>query len=471
MTTREEKRFNGIGYLLNKIGGVFSGVINLIFGRMLSAEDAQPQDWVDNADWAKLQQSPLRSRALLYSMLVVFVILVTWAGLASIDEVARGQGTVIPSLQTQIVQSFDGGVVEEILVHEGQIVDEGELLMRIDPTRFISSFRENRVQYLSLLAKSIRLEALTNDNEMELNSEIMAEVPEVAENENSLFISNQDELAQRLSIAQEQLLQRKAELEEIEARHTQSSRVYALASRELEVTLPLLESGAISEVEILRLQRDVSNARGEVEQAAAQRVGIRSAILEASNKLEETELSIKNEWRTELSSTLAQLSSLSESGVGLADRLKYAEIVAPVRGTVLRMFFNTVGGVVQPGREVIEMTPLDDQLIVEVKVSPKDIAFLSVGQQAMVKFTAYDFTIYGGLLGEVEQIAVDTITDEKDETYYLVRVRTSESEFDPSLPIIPGMTAQVDILTGKKTILAYLLKPILRAQQNALTER
>jgi adhesin transport system membrane fusion protein len=172
-----------------------------------------------------------------------------------------------------------------------------------------------------------------------------------------------------------------------------------------------------------------------------------------------------------LSDTLGQISSLEESRVGLEDRIKYAEIRSPVRGTILRLFVNTEGGVVQPGREVAEITPLDDQLLIEVKIPPRDIAFLRPGQDAMVKLTAYDFTIYGGLEGKVEQIGVDTITDENDETYYLVRVRTTESGFDQDLQIIPGMTAQVDILTGKKTILAYLLKPILRAKQNALTER
>jgi adhesin transport system membrane fusion protein len=286
-----------------------------------------------------------------------------------------------------------------------------------------------------------------------------------------LYQSNLNELEQKLSQARQQLTQRREELNEVEARLTQASRAYDLSSQELQVTRPLLDSGAISEVEILRLERDASNAKGEMGQATAQKARIQSAILEAQNKLQEVSLVAKNEWRSQLSETLAKLSSLSETSTGLADRVKYADIRAPVRGTVQRLFINTEGGVVQPGSEVLEMTPLDDQLLIEAKIPPKDIAFLRPGQPAMVKLTAYDFTVYGGLLGDLEHISTDTVTDEQDQTYYIVRVRTRESGFDQALPIIPGMTAQVDIITGKKTVLSYLLKPILRAKQNALTER
>lgn len=471
MATTEQKSFNAVGTLLSKISGFFSGLVNIFFGRWLSQSSAVSQDWIDDADWARIQQAPLRPRAILYFMFLILVILIAWANVAEIDEVARGQGTVIPSLQTQIVQSFDGGVVEEILVSEGQVVEEGELLMRIDPTRFISSFRENRVQYLSILAETTRLKALTNGSPLNLPIEIVAEVPDVAANESVLYANNIEEFKHKLSIAGEQLTQRQAELNEVQAKIVQASRAYELASKELDVTRPLLNSGAVSEVEIIRLERDVSNTDGERLQALAQRAQIESAVVEAGKNIQDVELLIRNEWRAELSTALAQLASLSESGLGLADRLKYAEIRAPVRGTVLRLFVNTEGGVIQPGREVVEMTPLDDNLLVEVKIPPRDIAFLRPGQKTMVKLTAYDFTIYGGLVGEVEQIGVDTITDERDETYYLVRVRTNESGFDQNLQIIPGMTAQVDIMTGKKTILSYLLKPILRAKQNALTER
>ncbi|MCP8899138.1 HlyD family type I secretion periplasmic adaptor subunit [Gilvimarinus xylanilyticus] len=469
--TSEQKRFNFIGRSIRRLGQPFSRLVDRVWAKWMSPTGDHSNDWIEDADWAQVQQAPVRARGLLYGMLLVIVALIVWAAFAEIDEVARGQGKVIPSRQTQIVQSFDGGVVQEILVEEGQVVEEGAVLMRIDSTRFLSSLRENQAQYLSLRAKSARLNALVSGEPLKIPQEVLEAEPALVENEQTLFQSNLEELQQQLSQAQAQLAQRQQELREIEARLVQFERDYELSSRELEVTRPLLGSGAISEVEIIRLERDVANTQGEINQARAQRERILAAISEAENKIQQVTLAAKNEWRVELSEVLAKLSTLSETSTGLADKLKYADIRAPVRGTVQRLFINTEGGVVQPGSEVLEMTPLDDQLLIEAKIPPKDIAFLRPGQEAMVKFTAYDFTVYGGLDGELEHISADTITDEDDQTYYLVRVRTKEAGFDQALPIIPGMTAQVDILTGKKTILSYLLKPILRAKQNALTER
>lgn len=469
--TSEQKRFKTIGRIITRMGQPLNRLVDRMWARWMSPTSEHSKDWVDDADWARVQQAPVRARGLLYGMLLIIIVLLIWAAIAPIDEVARGQGKVIPSSQTQIVQSYDGGVVQKILVHEGQIVEKGDLLMQIDPTRFISTFRENRAQYLSLLARSSRLKAQLSGEPLSIPVAVIEAEEGIAANEQTLYTSNLQELEQQLSQAQAQLTQRREELNEIDARLVQATRAFELSTQELSVTRPLLGSGAISEVEILRLERDVANAEGEMKQARAQRERVLASITEAQDKLREVELSAQNEWRVELSETLAKLSSLSESSLGLADRVKYADIKAPVRGTVQRLFINTEGGVVQPGSEVIEMTPLDDQLLIEAKIPPKDIAFLRPGQPAMVKFTAYDFTVYGGLDGELEHISADTITDEDDQTYYLVRVRTRESGFDQALPIIPGMTAQVDILTGKKTVLSYLLKPILRAKQNALTER
>lgn len=468
--SREKSAFEWIGQLLQKIGQPASRFIDRIYARWLAPVNQQ-QDWVDDADWARLQQEPLRARALLYTTAAVLILLLMWAAFAPIDEVARGEGKVIPSSQLQVVQSFDGGVVEEILVREGQVVNEGDLLLRIDSTRFVSSFRENRAQYLSLSARAARLHALTTGSELLFPKDILTEAPDIANHERNLYVSNRGELDEQLAISRTQLAQREEEHNEVRAKVAQAQRAFEFVTQELNVTRPLLNSGAISEVEVLRLEREASAAQGELKQSQAQMLRVQAAVAEAEGKLREVELIANNEWRGELSETLGKLSTLSQTGLGLADRIKYAEIRAPVRGTVQRLFVNTVGGVVQPGREVLEMVPLDDQLLIEAKVSPRDIAFLHPGQPAIVKFTAYDFVVYGGLTGTLEHISADTITDERENTFYLVRVRTDRAGFDASLPIMPGMMTQVDILTGKKTILAYLLKPVLRARQNALTER
>ncbi len=463
--------FDRLGKWLNALGAPASRWIDKGYSRWLDPLHDQPKDWVTDSDWARLQQEPIKARLLLRTIAMLIFLLLVWAAFAQLDEVARGEGKVVPSSQLQVIQSFDGGVVQEVLVREGQVVNKGDLLLRIDPTRFISTFRENRAEFLSLQARAARLQALTADSEFSLSETFLNEAPDIAAHERNLYESNRRELREQISIAQSQVDQRSEELNEVRAKLTQATRALELAAQELAVTKPLLSSGAISEVEILRLEGEVANAKGAREQAVAQESRLLLAIEEARGKIRETELQANNKWRAELSDVLSKIAALSESSTGLADKIKYAEIRSPVRGTVQRVFTNTVGGVVQPGREVIEMVPLDDDLLVEAKVSPKDIAFLHPGQDAIVKFTAYDFVVYGGLRGKVEHISPDTVTDEKDRTFYIVRVRTERAGFDPTLPIMPGMMTQVDILTGKKTVLAYLLKPVLRAQQNAMTER
>ena len=469
--TRDKIWFERIGRWLDKLGLPATRYIDKAYARWLDPLHEQPKDWVTDSDWAKLQQEPVRARALLRIIALIVFILIVWAAFAPLDEVARGEGKVIPSSQLQIIQSFDGGVVQEVLVREGQVVEKGDLLLRIDPTRFISTFRENRAEYAALRARASRLQALTSNTELGFTDDLLTDAPDIVNHERNLYESNRKELDEQLSIARSQLDQRSEELNEVRAKLTQVTRALELSTQELKVTKPLLASGAISEVEILRLEGEVSNAKGERAQALSQESRLTLAVQESEGKLRETELLASNKWRNELSEVLSKIASLSETSTGLADKIKYAEIRSPVRGTVQRVFTNTVGGVVQPGHEVVEMVPLDDQLLVEAKVSPKDIAFLHPGQEAIVKFTAYDFVVYGGLKGTVEHISPDTITDEKDRTFYIVRVRTERAGFNPTLLIMPGMMTQVDILTGKKTVLAYLLKPVLRAKQNAMTER
>ena len=408
---------------------------------------------------------------LLRGVAAVVLILLVWAAFAPIDEVTRGEAKVVPSTQLQVIQTVDGGVVEEMPVREGQIVNAGDLLLRIDPTRFVSSLLENRAQYFALQVKAARLKALTSGTAMTVPPEAEREVPDIVAHERRLYDSTRAEMEAQMSIARQQLNQREQELNEVRSRREQAGRSFDLVQQELTVTEPLLASGAVSEVDLLRLRRDVSRLRGERDQASSQILRIQSAINEANGKIQEVELNFRNQLRNELSDTMNKLGSLSEGSRALEDRVKHAEIRSPVRGTVKRLLVSTVGGVVQPGKEVVEIVPLDDALILEAKITPKDIAFLRPGQNAVVKFTAYDFAIYGGLDAVVEQISADSVTDDKGNAFYIVRVRTLKSSLGENLPIIPGMVAEVDILTGKKTVLSYLIKPVIRAKANALTER
>lgn len=446
--------------------------VERVLGRLPNKEEDEAVDFATDADLAIIRQEPLRARVLLRSIGIGVAVFLIWAAIAQLDEVTRGDGKVIPSRQLQVLQSIDGGLVSEILVHEGDVVQPDQLLIKIDETRFVSSVKENRAQYLGLVAKAARLKALSDNKPFVPPADVMKEDPSIVEQERLLYEAKRNEMSASISIARQQLAQRQQELNEAQARRSQASQGYDLTAKELSVTRPLISSGAVSEVELLRLERDVSRYRGERDQATAQITRTQAAINEAQRKIEEVELTFRNDAGRELSETMAKLNSLAEGSIALSDRVKQSSIRSPVKGTVKRLLVNTVGGVVQPGKDMIEIVPLEDALLLEARVQPRDIAFLRPGQPAMVKFTAYDFSVYGGLEGTLEHIGADTVMDDKGNAYYIVRVRTTQPGFGAgNLPIIPGMVAEVDILTGKKSVLAYLLKPVLRAKSVALTER
>ncbi|MFY8042919.1 MAG: HlyD family type I secretion periplasmic adaptor subunit [Rhodoferax sp.] len=432
----------------------------------------QDGDFDANADWAIAEQTPKGARIVIWLSVASLFILLLWSAFAVLDEVTRGEGKVIPSRQIQILQSMDGGIISEILAREGQTVKAGDLLLKVDPTRMVSSLRENQSQYLALLAKAARLRALAEGSRFVPPAEVAKQAPEIVEQERSLYESRRAELDATIGVARQQSSQRSQELISMRARREQAAQSYTLTARELDMTRPLVRTGAVSDVELLRLEREVARYRGERDSANADIPRIESSVAEANRKIQELDLTFRNVARSELSEVNAKLSTLSEGSTALEDRVKQTEIRSPVNGTVKQLKVNTVGGVVQPGKDVIELVPSDDALLLEAKVLPRDIAFLRPGQKALVKFTAYDFAVYGGLEATLEQIGADSVVDEKGNAYFVVRVRTlSNTIGHQKLPIIPGMVAEVDILTGKKTVLSYLLKPILRAKAKALTER
>jgi adhesin transport system membrane fusion protein len=423
------------------------------------------------ADALISRQRTHRAQAIVRTALLVIVVLLAWAALAQVDEVTRGDARVISSRQLQVVQSLDGGVVVEILVREGQVVEAGQLLLRVDETRATSGVRESAAQGVALGARTARLRALAEGKPFQPPPAATDAEKRTIEEERRLYAARLSELSTQLSINRQQLSQRQQELNEMQARRAAAQRGLELAQQELAQTRPLLATGAVSQVDILRLERDVTKNRGDAEQATAQIARVQAAIGESQRKAQETELVFRSEARRDLAEAMGKLNALNEGAVALADRVSKAQVRSPVRGRVQRLLANTVGGVVQPGKDIVEIVPLDDTLVLEARVAPKDIAFIAPGQAATVKFTAYDFSIYGGLDANVENISPDTVVDERGNAFYLVRVRTKRAGFNDKLPIIPGMTAEVDVLTGKKSVLSYLLKPVLKVQAYALRER
>ena len=435
--------------------------------------------WEDGAFMDDVRQATLRgahpAANLLFKCLVCFVVcFILWANIAKLDEVTRGDGAVVPSGKVQVVQNLEGGIVKEILVRQWDVVDKGDILLIIDDTGFASSLEEKKKRYLTLQAQVIRLQAESEGRTPIFPEKLKGEAPEIVVAAHDLFTSRRAELKSAETTLQRQVDQRRQEIAEAKERQKQTQRSWELANQEYQMAIPLERQGVISRVELLRLEREVNDLKGEKESARLSVPRAQAALKEVQSRLDETVFRAQNEARQELKDAQDEFNRLEEILKAEADKVDRTTVRAPVRAEVKQVSVNTVGGVIQPGMDLVELIPLDDTLLVEAQVRPQDIAFLRPGQEATVKITAYDFAIYGGLDGHLEQISPDTIANEDGEAFYKIRVRTQKNylgDQDDKLPIISGMVASVDILTGKKTVMDYLLKPLRRARERALKER
>ncbi|EJL95264.1 type I secretion membrane fusion protein, HlyD family [Pseudomonas sp. GM102] len=424
---------------------------------------------------ALIEDAPRVVRLTIWAIIGFFVFLMLWANFAVIDEVTKGDGKAIPSSKIQKIQNLEGGIVSELFVTEGQIVEAGAPLIRLDDTRFASNVGETEADRLSMLLRVERLSAEVDDRALNFPADVLKAVPTQAASEESLYISRRQQLHDEIGGLQEQLIQRQQELREFTSKQSQYRNALSLQRQEINMSEPLVAQGAVSPVEVLRLKRAEVETRGQLDATTLAIPRAESAIKEVQRKVDETRGKFRSEALTQLNEARTDLNKAQATGKALEDRVSRTLVTSPVRGIVNKLLVNTIGGVIQPGSDLVEIVPLDDTLLVEAKIRPQDIAFLHPGQEATVKFTAYDYTIYGGLKARLEQIGADTITDEdKKTTYYIIKLRTDRSHLgtdEKPLLIIPGMVASVDIITGKKTVLSYLLKPIIRARAEALHER
>jgi adhesin transport system membrane fusion protein len=424
---------------------------------------------------ALIEDAPRVVRLTIWAIIGFFVFLMLWANFAVIDEVTKGDGKAIPSSKIQKIQNLEGGIVSELFVKEGQIVEAGAPLVRLDDTRFASNVGETEADRLSMLLRVERLSAEVDDRPLNFPEDVLKAVPGQAKSEESLYVSRRQQLHDEVGGLQEQLIQRQQELREFTSKQAQYRQQLGLQRQEINMSEPLVAQGAVSPVEVLRLKRAEVETRGQLDATTLAIPRAESAIKEVQRKIDETRGKFRSDALTQLNEARTDLNKAQATGKALEDRVSRTLVTSPVRGIVNKMLVNTIGGVIQPGSDLLEIVPLDDTLLVEAKIRPQDIAFLHPGQDATVKFTAYDYTIYGGLKAKLEQIGADTITDEdKKTTYYVIKLRTERSHLgtdEKPLLIIPGMVASVDIITGKKTVLSYLLKPIIRARAEALHER
>ncbi|AIL59391.1 Type I secretion system membrane fusion protein PrsE [compost metagenome] len=423
---------------------------------------------------ALIEDAPRIVRMTIWGVIAFFLFLGIWANFAIIDEVTRGEGKAIPSSKLQKIQNLEGGIVAQIFAKEGQIVEAGDPLLRLDDTRFVSNVGETEADRLAMALRVERLSAEVEDRPLKIDEEIRKAAPSQAANEDSLYQSRRQQLQSEIGGLQEQLVQRQQELREFSSKQAQYRNSLQLLRQEISMSEPLVAQGAISQVEVLRLKRAEVENRGQLDATSLAIPRAESAIKEVERKIDETRGKFRSDALTQLNEARTDLSKAQATGKALDDRVNRTLVTSPVRGIVKQLLVNTVGGVIQPGSDLVEIVPLDDTLLVEARIRPQDIAFLHPGQEAMVKFTAYDFTIYGGLKAKLEQIGADTITDEDNNTFYVIKLRTDRSHLgtdENPLLIIPGMVASVDIITGKKSVLSYLLKPIIRARAEALRER
>jgi adhesin transport system membrane fusion protein len=404
-----------------------------------------------------------------------FIFLI-WAHFAKLDEVTRGDARVVPSSKIQVVQNLEGGILAELAVRDGQIVQKGDVLLRIANTSAESQYRDSRTQYLTLEAMIARLKAEIGDNAPQFPDEVVKEAPTVAHSEQALYDSQLAQFKSNIAVLTDQLAQKQQEIAGLQSKQQTLARSIELVKQEHDMTAPLVASGAASKLELVKLERELTDIQGQNDDVKIAITQAEAARNEAQKRIQEKTATFHSEAQAELNKHTAELAALSQQIFAQHDRVTRTEVRSPVRGTIKDVKVTTIGEVIKPGQDIVEIVPLEDTLLVEAKVRPADVAFLHPGQPAMVKITAYDFSIYGGLKARVEDISADTIKDDTPNggTFFRVTLRTEKNSLgtaEKPLPIIPGMTASAEILTGQKTVLDYLLKPLLKARGEALHER
>ncbi|KFA97909.1 HlyD family type I secretion periplasmic adaptor subunit [Vibrio sp. ER1A] len=427
------------------------------------------------------RQLAYRSRKLIWIIAVLVVVIVAWAAWATLDEVVVGEGSVVPSQSVQTIQSLEGGLIENILVRQGDSVIKGQPLAVLDDTRFRASFQESGKQFDSLSAQKVRLEAELASVKVDNKQSVTITPIDIVTNDNSSAA-----LFNAKANYYERLEQVTSELEESKLRIEQQAQAYSdtqssvrtlqssltIVRKERDLLKSVVESGAVAEVELLKLNRDVIRLEGDLSSAKVSAQKQRAAYSEAIADHRGIALNFRTKAQGQLNEVSATLAQLNESRQAIADQLRRTQITSPVDATVKDVFVRTIGGVVRPGEPIMELVPKNSALIVEAKIAPKDIAFISVGLEATVKFSAYDFVIYGGQKGKVTYVSADALQTEDGAAYYRAHIELDQQALEQkSFTVIPGMQAAVDILTGEKTVLSYWLKPILRAKQNSLRER
>lgn len=436
--------------------------------------DDKDYQFMRSLSTAVLEDSPRKLRFVLLFWLVTVSALLLWAAFAPIDELVRGGGKVIPSGENQMIQHLEGGILSEIMVKEGQKIQADDILLKVDNVKSAANYESSQYKWAELRARIIRLRAEATGGVFSPTAEDMAKIPRQIIEERSLYQSNQERLRSQIQGLNDQYAQKQNEKIEVQGRIAEQRRALALIKEEVAISEPMVAQGIKPKIEFLKLQREMSNLSEQYNALQASIPRINAAMSQINSKIRETQSEFRTRAQQELNEAETEFKRVDVESSALADQVTRTEIRSPINGIVQRLYVNTIGGVIKPGDNLVEIVPTEGGLLIEAKIKPSDIAFIYPGQKSVVKVTAYDFSIYGSLEGKVVTISPDTVVDKSDNVYYIVKIQTDKkylgSEEKP-LKIIPGMMVNVDIVTGKKTILEYILKPILKAKQYTFTER
>lgn len=431
-------------------------------------------DFMNELDAVRHMEPHKASRIFLWSIAALVALFFLWAGLSSVDEIARGQGQVVPSREVQTVQSLEGGILAELLVAEGDFVQKDQPLLRISDVSFSSEERGAEARLESLRVKVARLEAEADGKDFVVPEDIARAAPQVAANEKALYESRQAELRNATDILDQKIAQAKAQLSEVQEELDSLAKSRGLLQEELSITSEMVRQKAAPRLEEIRLRRELSEISGKISAGGQRRAGLESELESAHKSRKDQDDKFRSQALGELGQARTELVGIEEGLKSIGDRVDRTALRAPVAGVVNKIALKTVGGVIEPAMRLVEIVPVGDDLKIVARVSPNDIGFLKVGQSVKVRVTAYDSVRYGRLDGKVARVGANSVTDKDGNVSFEIEVRTDKNHLGKAenpLPVTPGMVAQIDVVTGRRTILEYLLKPILRARESALRER
>lgn len=436
--------------------------------------DADDIQFMEELEAAVRLKPSATSNMMLGSVTALVVIMLGWMAFSQIDEMTHGEGQVVPSSEIQVIQSLEGGVLQELMVAEGDLVKKDQPLAKISDVAFASEERGTAARQESLLVKKARLQAEANGTAFSIPADLAAKVPDIAGNEEQLYQSRQRELKNAQSILNDRISRAQSQISESSAKISRLSQSRKLVSEELAITEKMVAQKAVPQLDAIRLSRELNDISGQINEAGEQRQGYEAELRAAKKELEDSVNKFRTQALGELNETETQLSQLGESLTAIGDRVERSELRSPVDGTVNKIMLKTIGGVVEPAMKLIEIVPLDDKLKIVARVLPSEVAFIRPGQPVRVKISAYDSQRYGSLDGELVRIGANSVKDNDGNIFFEIEVRTGQNHLgtaEKKLPVTPGMVAQVEIITGRRSILDYLMKPVLRAKDRALTER